>query len=192
MKRLILASESPRRKELLSKLGLVFDVIASDYKEDMTALPDPRELAKFLSLNKAKSVAQKVSDDAIVIAADTFVIHNNRFLGKPHTAENAEFMLQSLQGQTHSVITGIALIETSTGKIINEISETKVTLRKLSTEEIDCYVNTGEPLDKAGAYAIQGHAAIFIEKIDGDYFTVMGLPLCLLSTKLKEFGISLF
>jgi septum formation protein len=188
MKRLILASESPRRKELLSKLGLPFEVMHSDYEEDMNALPDPRQLAKFLSLNKAKSVAQKVKGDAIIIAADTFVVHNNTFLGKPHTPENAKVMLQSLQGQTHSVITGLAIIDTATNKIVNEISETKVTMRAISDDEIDWYVTTGEPLDKAGAYAIQGGAAIFVEKIDGDYFTVMGLPLCLLSKKLKEFN----
>lgn len=192
MKRIILASESPRKKEILSKLGLQFEVMSSDYEEDMNAVSDPKELAKFLSMNKAKSVAEKITDEALIIAADTFLVHEGKLLGKPHTKDDARMMLRSLSGKTHNVITGIALIDTKTKKRSSDISQTKVTMKTLSDEEIEGYINTGEPLDKAGAYAIQGIGAVLIEKIEGDFYTVMGLPLSLLGQKLKEFGVSIF
>jgi septum formation protein len=186
MTRLILASESPRRKEILTKLGLEFDIIPSTYQEDMQAKKDPSELAKFLSLNKAKNVAEKVNDEAIIIAADTFIVLDGKFLGKPKNAKHAEKMLKSLSNKTHQVITGIALINTKTKKEITDVSITKVTFKKLTTEEIKTYVATGEPLGKAGAYAIQEKGAAFVSNINGDFFGVMGLPLCLVAEKLKS------
>lgn len=192
MKRLVLASGSPRKKEILSKLGLPFEVMPSSYEEDMTAMPDQLELAKFLSLGKARDVAQRIAGEAVVIGADTFISLDNKFLGKPRNADEAKSMLQRLSGRTHEIITGVALIDTSANREINEAFVSKVTMRQISPEEIEGYIKTGEPLDKAGAYAIQERGAVFVSRIDGDFFTVMGLPLYFVAQKLKELGVKPF
>ncbi len=188
IKEIILASASPRRKELLELIGLQFKVDPSDYKEDMNLKLSPYELARALSLEKAKSVAGKYNN-AIIIAADTFVIIRGQILGKPHTEEEARRMLALLDGATHLVITGFTILDTDTGKRISRSVETKVTFKKLTEKEIDAYVKTKEPLDKAGAYAIQGLGSILVKRIEGDYFNVIGLPLCPLVECLAEFGI---
>ena len=188
MKKIILASASPRRKKILKITGLDFDVCASDYKEDLTLSLKPRELARFLSRKKAEAVAHK-NKNTIIIAADTFIVFKKRLLGKPHTEKEAEKMLGMLNGKAHSVITGFTIMDTGSGKILSRSVETKVYFRKLGKEEIIAYARSGEPLDKAGAYAIQGSGAIFIEKIEGDFFNVMGLPLCSLTECLKKFGV---
>ncbi|MBT5016494.1 septum formation inhibitor Maf [Candidatus Peregrinibacteria bacterium] len=190
MNRLILASKSPRRKEILEKLGLEFEIIPSGYKENLQAKKDPVELAKFLSLNKAKDVANKIKGNAIIIAADTFIVLEGKFLGKPKDDQDAKKMLNFLSGKTHEVITGIALIDTSTNQKITDVSITKVTFKSLSSKEIQTYINTGEPLGKAGAYAIQEKGAVFVSNINGDFFTVMGLPLHLLAEHLKNMSPS--
>jgi septum formation protein len=187
-KEIILASASPRRKELLELICLQFKVDPGDYKEDMNLKLSPHELARALSLEKAKSVAGKYNN-AIIIAADTFVIIRGQTLGKPHTEEEARRMLVLLDGSTHSVITGFTILDTDTGKKISRSVETKVTFKKLTEKEIDAYVKTKEPLDKAGAYAIQGLGSILVKRIEGDYFNVIGLPLCPLVECLREFGI---
>jgi septum formation protein len=187
-KEIILASASPRRKELLELIGLQFKVDPGDYKEDMNLKLSPHELARALSLEKAKSVAGQY-DNAIIIAADTFVIMRGQILGKPHTEEEAKKMLVLLDGATHSVITGFTILDTDTGKKISRSVETKVTFKKLTEKEIDAYVKTKEPLDKAGAYAIQGLGSILVKRIEGDYFNVIGLPLCPLVECLAEFGV---
>ncbi len=187
-KEIILASASPRRKELLELIGLQFEVDPADYKEDMNLKLSPHELARALSLEKAKSVAGKYNN-AIIIAADTFVIIRGQILGKPHTEEEAKRMLMSLDGVTHSVITGFTILDTDTGKKISRSVETKVTFKKLTEKEIDAYVKTKEPLDKAGACAIQGLGSVLVKRIEGDYFNVIGLPLCPVAECLKEFGI---
>ncbi len=187
-KKIILASASPRRKELLELIGLQFKVDLGDYKEDINLKLSPHELARALSLEKAKSVAGKYNN-AIIIAADTFVIIRGQILGKPHTEEEAKRMLVLLDGATHSVITGFTILDTDTGKKISRSVETKVTFKKLTEKEIDAYVKTKEPLDKAGAYAIQGLGSILVKRIEGDYFNVIGLPLCPLVECLAEFGI---
>lgn len=189
MRRLILASKSPRRKEILEKLGLDFEIVSSDYEEDFQAKKDPIELAKFLSLNKAKAVANNITDEAIIVAADTFIVLKGKFFGKPKDIQDARLMLELLSGQTHKVITGIALVDTVTNQEITDISITKVTFKSLTAKEIDDYIKTGEPFDKAGAYAIQGKGAVFITKIDGDFFAVVGLPLDLLAKHLKKFNV---
>jgi septum formation protein len=148
----------------------------------------PHELARFLSLEKARSVAWKY-DDAIIIAADTFVVMKEQILGKPHTIEEARRMLALLNGRTHSVITGFTIIDTDTCQSLSRSVETRVTLKKLTMKEIDAYVKTKEPLDKAGAYAIQGLGSVLVKRIEGDHFNVIGLPLCALVESLKEFGI---
>ncbi len=127
--------------------------------------------------------------NAIVIAADTFGVFDGRILGKPHTEEEARRMLEALNGKSHSVITGFSVIDTGTNKVLSKSVETRVYIRKLTPAEIDAYVRSKEPLDKAGAYAIQGLGAVIVERIEGDYYNVVGLPLSALAEALKVFGI---
>jgi len=188
-RKIILASASPRRKEILGKTGLKFSVDAGDYKEDMDLALKPRQLARFLSSEKAKAVAVKYAS-ALVIAADTFIVFQGSLLGKPHTREEARRMLTLLNGRQHSVLTGFTVIDTRTGKKLSRSVETKVFFKKMTEQEIESYVKTGEPLDKAGAYAIQGLGAVLVKKIEGDYFNVMGLPLSSLTGVLRKFGVS--
>ncbi|RPI34745.1 MAG: septum formation inhibitor Maf [Nitrospiraceae bacterium] len=188
MKKIILASASPRRKEILGITGLKFSVCAGDYEEDLALPLKPRELARFLSLKKAEAVSHKYTN-AIIIAADTFIVFKDKLLGKPHTDTEAEKMLELLNGRAHSVITGFTVMDTGTGKKLSRSVETKVYFKRLSPQEIRAYVRSKEPLDKAGAYAIQGLGAVFIEKIEGDFFNVVGLPLCALTESLKRFGV---
>ncbi len=190
MKTIILASASPRRKELLEKIGLRFEVEPSNYEEDMPSALEPHEFAQKISLEKAKVVASK-HKNAIVIAADTFIIFGGQILGKPHTEKEARKMLETISGKSHSVITGFSIIDTGTSKTLSKSVETKIYIRKLTLAEIDAYVKSKEPLDKAGAYAIQGLGSVFVEKIEGDYFNVIGLPLSALTEALKEFGINI-
>lgn len=188
MRKIILASASPRRAEILKLTGLKFDIAISDYEEDLNLSLSPRALARFLSRKKAEAVAHKYKN-TIIITADTFIVFNKRLLGKPHTYKEAEKMLKMLNGKAHSVITGFTIMDTGSGKVLSRSMETRVYFRKLDDGEIKAYVNTGEPLDKAGAYAIQGLGAVFIEKIDGDFFNVMGMPLCALTESLEKFGV---
>jgi septum formation protein len=188
MKTIILASASPRRKELLQRIGLKFKVDPSNYEENISSELEPHELAKSLSLEKAKLVAEKHMN-ALVIAADTFIVFEGKILGKPRTETEAKEMLETISGRQHSVITGFTIIDTENNKALSKAVETKVYIRKLSSNEIDAYVESKEPLDKAGAYAIQGLGSVIVEKIEGDYFNVVGLPLSALTETLKEFGV---
>ena len=188
MKQIVLASASPRRKELLEKVGLSFKVEPSSFAENLSTGMEPNTLAREISLGKAKSVAHKYPD-AIIIGADTFVIVGNRIMGKPDTADEAREMLRNLSDRYHSVITGFSIIDTLSGKVVSQTVETKVYIKQLTSREIDAYVKSGEPLDKAGAYAIQGLGALLVERIEGDYCNVIGLPLFALMKALKEFGI---
>lgn len=188
MKKIILASASPRRQKLLANIGLKFEVEPSYLEEAIAPGLSPGEAAKSLSLAKAKLVA-KNHPDALVIAADTFGVLKGKLLGKPHTPAEARQMLQTLSGKSHSVITGFTIIDTQTNRVVSKAVETKVYIKKLTPDEIDAYVRSGEPLDKAGAYAIQGLGSVVVEKIEGDYFNVIGLPLSALAESLKEFGV---
>ena len=188
MKNIVLASASPRRKDILDITGLKFTVCASDYEEAVKPSLKHRDLARFLSRKKAEAVAPRYKD-AIIIAADTFIVFRGKLLGKPHTPHEAREMLNLLNGKSHSVITGYSIFDTGTGRKVSRSVQTKVWFRKMTGREINAYVTTKEPLDKAGAYAIQGLGAVFIEKIEGDFFNVMGLPLCALADSLKKFGI---
>ena len=188
MRKIILASASPRRKEILKITGLNFAVCTSDYEEEINLPLRPRELARFLSCKKAEAVAHKYKN-AVIIAADTFIVFKNRLLGKPRNEKDAGKMLRMLNGKSHSVITGFTIMDTGSNKTLSRSVSTMVYFKKLSREDIRAYVRTKEPLDKAGAYAVQGLGAVFIEKIDGDFFNVMGLPLCALTENLKKFGI---
>src|SRR3989344_5050457 len=146
MRKIVLASTSPRRKELLGKTGLTFVVDPGDYEEDMTLKMTPTRLAKHLSRGKAESVARRHSD-AIVIGADTFIAHKGVLMGKPHTPSKATTMLKKLSGRAHSVITGFTIIDTKSGKNISRAVSSKVHFKKLTTREIEAYVRTGEPLE---------------------------------------------
>lgn len=188
-RQIVLASASPRRKELLELIGLKFKVVASSYEEDMTLQLTPRRLACLLSAKKAEDVALRYPD-ALVIAADTFIDLNGRLLGKPQTTAEAKQMLQSLSNRSHEVITGFTVLDTASGERVSKAVATRVFFKKLSQREIDAYVASGEPMDKAGAYAIQGLGSIIIKKIDGDYFNVIGLPLNALTSVLRKFGVS--
>ena len=190
MKTIILASASPRRKVLLEKIGLIFEVEPSNYEEDMLMRLEPHGFAQKLSLEKARVVAGK-HKNSIVIAADTFIVFGGQILGKPHTEKDAREMLEAISGKYHSVITGFSIIDTGKNKTLSKSIETKVYIRKLTLAEIDSYVKSKEPLDKAGAYAIQGLGSVFVEKIDGDYYNVVGLPLSALTEALKEFGVNI-
>lgn len=185
--RIILASTSPRRKELLSRTGLVFETKESGYEEEMHLDLNPDKLAEHLSLNKAKPVSDE-NPDAIVIAADTFIVFENKYLGKPKSEEEAKNMLQALSGKSHEIITGVTVMNKD--KTVFFISKAEVYMRNISPETIDNYIKTGEPMDKAGAYAVQGKGAVLIEKIDGDFFGVVGLPIGKLAEELKKFGVN--
>ena len=188
MKAIILASASPRRKDLLEQIGLSFRVEPSNYQENIRLDLEPHELAKSLSLEKARLVARN-HRNALVIAADTFIVFEGKILGKPRTETEAKEMLKAMIGKPHSVITGFSIIDADSNKTVSGSVETRVHLRKLGSDEIDAYVRSKEPLDKAGAYAIQGLGSVIVEKIEGDYFNVIGLPLSTLAESLKEFGV---
>ncbi len=187
MKKIILASTSPRRKELLLKVVPEFEAVESNYKEDMTLPMPPDELVKFLSKGKAESVAKNYKN-SLVIGGDTFIAFQGKILGKPYTPERAREMLKMLSGQTHSVWSGITVIDTDTQNFISEAVESKITFKELTDEEIENYIKTGEPLLRAGAYAIQTVGNTFAEKIEGDYDSIVGLPTKELAEILKKFN----
>ena len=189
MKRIVLASTSPRREALLKQIGLKFTVDARVLEDIEPVSQEPHQLAKEIALRKAKSVANE-HPDAIIIAADTFGVIDNRTFGKQYTEMEARALLDWLSGKAHTVITGFTVLDTLTGKTVSRSVETTVYMKQLTKLEIEAYVRTGEPLDKAGAYAIQGLGAVLVEKIEGDYFNVVGLPLYALSEVLKGFGIN--
>lgn len=191
MKTVILASTSPRRIEILQKSGLKFQAVASNYEEDMNSKLKPLELAKFLSYGKAQALINRFQNH-IIIGADTFIVLGDRILGKPHTVSEARKMLRRISGRAVSVITGFTIIDTELRKKISKAIETKVFFKKLTGQEIDNYIKTKEPLDKAGAFAIQGLGAVFVRRIEGDYYNVMGLPLYDLIQALKKFKVDCF
>lgn len=188
MHALILASASPRRRELLTNMGIPFTIHPSDADETVSGAPE--EMVRTLALRKAAQVAQAVGAGWIV-GADTLVALDGRALGKPADADDAVHMLKALSGRAHDVFTGVCLMDAATGKRDLRVVGTKVFFRPLIEEEIRAYVATGEPMDKAGAYGAQGRGAVFVRGIDGDFFNVMGLPLCRLDAMLKRTGMEL-
>ncbi|WP_438319128.1 Maf family protein [Sporosarcina sp. FA9] len=186
-KKLILASGSPRRKELLELLGVPFTVVKSDYPEDeYIGNGSPVEYAQSLASSKTVAVAEEHTG-AVVIGADTIVVLGVRIFSKPIDAVEAKQFLRALSGQTHSVITSVAI--SVDGELITFSNDTKVTFYELEDDLIDMSVATGDPLDKAGAYGIQSSGALFVEQINGDYYSVMGLPIATLTKKLLELEI---
>lgn len=184
---IILASSSPRRKELLKKIIPKFKIVVSDYEEDMTRDLPPKKMALEFSRGKAEDVAKRFKS-GIVIGADNFVIYNNKKLGKPYTEKKASEMLKFISGKTVKVITAICIIDIESGRIVQDITSTSVKMKNLSDEEIDWYVSTKEPLDKAGAFAMQDTGSIFVERINGCPSNVVGLPMNILYKNLKKIG----
>ena len=186
---LILASASPRRAALLRQAGIPHRIILGGPQgEERPGLLGPGDTAVFLALQKARCVALSLRE-GLVLGADTLVCHRGKILGKPADRDEAWRMLRFLSGEVHSVITGLALVDACTDEYESCFTETRVWMRALEDELIDAYVATGEPMDKAGAYAIQGKAAVFVEKIEGCYFNVVGLPLYQLSLLLSRMDI---
>lgn len=192
MRKIILASASPRRRELMEQIGLEFEMAVSD-KEEVYTGTAPEEIVKELALLKARDVAGKLGEpsERIVIGADTVVAHRGRILGKPKDEAEAREMLRGLQGEAHDVYTGVAVLVfdgEGGSRTVSHAVGTKVFVRAMTDGEIDAYIRTGEPMDKAGAYGIQGRFAAYIEKIEGDYFNVVGLPVSYLYRVLKDAG----
>ena len=187
---IILASNSPRRKGLLTQIGLSFTVAPADVDESVLPGESPEAYAVRVALDKARIAAERAGE-GIVIAADTIVVAGDAILGKPSGPADARRMLSVLSGRGHEVITGLAVVDAATGRFTVRTSATQVWFRDLSDREIESYVATGEPLDKAGAYGIQERGALLVERIEGCYSNVVGLPLSLLGEMLREFGVSL-
>lgn len=180
-----LASASPRRQQLLKEISLNFKVIPTNIEENLKENLTPRKTAEKLSCLKAESLLAQITE-GIIIGADTVVSLNGEVLGKPATKEEARQILQKLSEKTHSVFTGLTVIKAETNEILTDSEETRVTFDEISDSEINDYIESGEPMDKAGAYGIQGRAGLFINRIEGCYFNVVGLPLNLLYKMLKQ------
>lgn len=184
---IILASASPRRKQLLEQIGLAFTVAPSGADETQLPRMSPARVAVKIARMKAEEAAGNVPE-GIIIAADTMVVISGRQLGKPANEEDAFAMLNILQGRKHAVYTGVCALRMPGGRAVCACEKTIVSMAPLNREQIRAYIATGEPMDKAGAYGIQGYGAMFIEKVDGCYFNVMGLPLRRLYLMLQELG----
>jgi len=182
---IILASGSPRRKELLEQIHLPFTVETSEVEEIVPHEMNPEQTVMYLASIKAKAVAEKRTNH-LVIGADTVVVLDGRILGKPRNRDHAREMLMNLSGKTHTVYTGVAIIQEKQETSFFE--KTDVTFWELEQEEIEGYLDSGEPFDKAGAYGIQGIGAVLVKEIKGDYFSVVGLPIAALYHRLKEMG----
>lgn len=184
--RVLLASASPRRRDLLDLIGIVHKVRPANIDETMRPRETPRRYAERLAREKASAIATR-DPDLITIGADTVVVINRKVLGKPADATDAARMLRMLSGREHTVITAVAV---SRGrKLRSAIEEVRVKFRRLRDDEIDAYIAMGEPMDKAGAYGIQGYGATIVERIEGDYFAVMGLPLVRLVGLMRDVGV---
>jgi septum formation protein len=182
----VLASASPRRRELLDLVGIPYIVVPADIDESMKGVEQPAQHAERLAREKALTVAER-HPDALVIAADTIVVINDRIMGKPRTESDAEEMLRVLSGATHTVVTGMACA--LNGRLESSVDDVSVTFRPMSQKDIEEYVATGEPMDKAGAYGIQGYGATIVRRIEGDYFGVMGLSLVRLVELMQRLGV---
>ena len=185
--KIVLASQSPRRKELLGRMGLEFVTQASKIDESAFDGLEARELVATLSREKAQWIARQLDGETLVIGADTVVVRDGAALGKPKDAEDAVAMLLSLSGRDHQGCTGVTGCRGD--RVLTQVEETQVTFRDLTEAEVRQYVSTGEPMDKAGAYGIQGLGGLLVEGIRGDYSNVVGLPVCRLGQMLKDFGV---
>lgn len=187
---IILASKSPRRQELLRRVGLEnFTVLVPEADESCPAGLSPEETVRFISRKKALAAKALAPADALIIAADTMVFFGDKRLGKPKDEQDALRMLLALQGQKHKVCTGVTVLRGET--VLTEAEATDVFFRPASEEELLRYIRGGEPMDKAGAYGVQGKGSLLVRRIEGDYYNVMGLPLLRLSAMLERFGVTL-
>lgn len=185
---IILASQSPRRRALLEQMGLTpFRVSAPQIDESAVSAPSPQALVEALSQEKAEAIRRQEGDHCLIIAADTVVCLEGKVLGKPAGPEEAFAMLSALSGRRHQVYTGLTVLRG--GEAITRHEETSVRFRALEPQEIRAYIATGEPMDKAGAYGIQSLGGVFVEGIEGDYYNVVGLPICRLGQMLRRFGV---
>ncbi len=192
MQKLVLASASPRRITLLKDLGAQFSAVTSSFREPgYKNNQSPSEYVRENAQGKACDVAAQY-DDALIVGADTVVVFRDRVLGKPETLEEAFEYMQMLKGQTHAVYTGICLVDAADNKVHCDYEKTLVTFRKLADSEISFYLSRINPMDKAGAYAIQGEGALIVESIKGCYYNVVGFPLARLEQMLLDMGMSLF
>lgn len=190
MKTVVLASTSPRRTQLLSQIGIAHRVMAPDYEEDMTLDLPVSELAMTLALGKARAAVGFTSTNDVIVSGDTFVVLRGEILGKPETPEAAHEMLRKLRGETNHVYTGYAVVDNESGNISNGCVCSSVQMRNYSDDEIAGYVADGEPLDKAGAYAINGKGVLLVERVtDGDISAIVGLPLVPVASALRSFGV---
>ena len=185
--RVILASQSPRRRDLLNLIGIPHEVRPADIDESYLPGERPAAHAERLARGKAETIAATIGDDAVTIGSDTIVVVDSDVLGKPRDRDEATHMLRRLSGRSHVVMTGVAV--SWRGKTLSGVEEVSVTFRSLSDDEIARYIDTGEPMDKAGAYGIQGFGATIVERVDGDYFAVMGLALNRLARLLRDAGL---
>lgn len=194
MARIILASASPRRKDILEQVGISCEVIPSSIDEDLITADSPSALVEALSKAKAEDVATHFENDFVVIGADTVVVKDSKVLGKPSNEAEAHKMLQMLQGNRHEVFTGVTLISVSggTGLIDTFHVRTIVDMIPMTPELITSYIQTGEPMDKAGGYGIQGRGAAYIRDIAGDFFNVVGLPISTVLSRLEHMGVNLY
>jgi septum formation protein len=188
--KVILASASPRRVELLQQMGLEFEVVVSQVVEDNTKELPPHELVTWQAKAKALDVAKSLQSKDLVLGADTIVVLNGQVFGKPLDAAEAKKMLTILSGKTHEVITGVALVDSEKNTLWTDYTVTKVKMSSFDNGQIERYIKTGEPLDKAGAYAIQGKGAMLVESITGCYTNVVGLPIPLVYNLLKKAGMN--
>lgn len=190
MRTIILASSSPRRKQLFESLGLSCKIVPSNIEEKMNPRLGPSAQAMSLSLQKAQKVAEKyIGKDVVLIAADSIVVVGDEQLGKPENPEDAKRMLRKLSGKKHFVVTGFTLLDCLTGKKSTKAVKTMLWMRKLTEPEIVAYVKKENTLDKAGSYTLEGLGALLFEKIEGDYANVLGLPIAAVSKELKKFGV---
>lgn len=187
MKKIILASTSPRRRELMTQAGYNFEVISPECDENIE-IDDPSAFVEELSLRKCTAGSKMISDSAVIIGADTVVACDGKILGKPHDKKEAFSMLKSLSGKTHSVFTGVTVIDNTTQTVITFHEKTDVVFYEVDDDEIQWYVDTQEPMDKAGAYGIQGKGVFLVRKINGDYNNVVGLPVAHLIRVMKQLG----
>lgn len=194
MKKIILGSQSPRRAELLKNAGIDFTVLVSDCEEIIDKNMEFQQIVQTLAEQKNQAVVKdkRCPETAVVITADTMVVCENKIMGKPKDEEDAYKMLTLLEGNVHYVLTGFCICDKESGKIKSGVEKTTVKFRSLDEEEIRKYIKTKEPMDKAGAYGIQLRGSMFVEKIEGDYFNIVGLPVQKICKLLKEdFDISL-
>lgn len=208
MKKIILASSSSRRKSLLQQIGLSIEIEKPEIDEKLNPRLKPKGNAENLSLLKANAVYEKLKlkrllntenrirneekNGYIIIAADTFIVFDGEIIGKPEDKKAAKKILLKLSNKSHTVVTGFTILDTSTKKTVTRSVNTKVFFRKLSLKEIDSYIKTGEPMNKAGGYGMQDLGAVFIERIEGEPFNIVGLPLQAITEELKKFGVKIF